>query len=104
MPSVVSLLLEGTPGVDGSCGDIDFPSTLQMLLLHDDGLHQGYPIELNSWREDHRVVFVERVWGKVSSQWNAGQWESGWIDGINGGEGFWRKGRIVTGVDHFSRR
>jgi hypothetical protein len=56
---MVPVLQKGMTRIDGLPGDMAFPSTLQMLLLHDTCLHSGGYFDLSGLQEDSRVVLVE---------------------------------------------
>lgn len=104
---MLPILQKGMDRVIEPSGNATFPSTLWMLLLHDSGIAYSEPnlsARLSKSQEDCRIVFVDRKWGGLSSKSTGPQWESGWIDGINGGEGFWSKGYMARGADHFSGR
>jgi hypothetical protein len=85
-------LREGMTENAGSLGSHDssalFPTTLESLVVLSPGwwCRRAY---LNGLVEASRVVVVERAWDQAGQREALMQWEKAWIDGINGGMGFW---------------
>lgn len=92
-PRLKELMDQPTPSEDAV-----FPRTLQLLLIHDP---EFIGCEA-AWLEDPRFVAVGRSWTYARGVGPLElQWEHQWFDGIDGGQGFWRK---PDGANTFSIR